>query len=76
VLKDFAVTLDQMRAALQRQSDPIAKKLAAFIVIKRKWAVRNQAQGSIYLPDLADLVGVEGVKRFLAAIPPGMRVEA
>jgi len=76
VLKNFAVTLDQMLAALQRQSDPIAEKLAAFIGIKRKWAVLNQAQGFIHLPDLADLVGGEGVKRFLAAIPPGMRVEA
>jgi uncharacterized protein YjbI with pentapeptide repeats len=76
VLKNFAATLDQMLAALQRQGDPIAKKLVAFVGIKRKWAVPNQAQGSINLPDLADLVGEEGVKRFIAAIPPGMRVEA
>jgi uncharacterized protein YjbI with pentapeptide repeats len=76
VLKNFAATLDQMVAALQRQSDPIAKKLVAFIGIKRKWAVANQAQGYINVPDLADLVGDEGVKRFVATIPPGARIEA
>lgn len=76
VLKNFATTLDQMVATLQRQSDPVAKKVVAFIGIKRKWAVANQAQGYINVPDLADLVGDEGVKRFVATIPPGARIEA
>ena len=76
VLKDFAVTLDQMLVALKHQTDPIGKKLTAFIGIEREEAVRNQVQGSINLSDLADCVGEEGVKRFVAAIPPDMRIEA
>jgi uncharacterized protein YjbI with pentapeptide repeats len=76
VLRDFAATLDQMVTALQRPSDPVATKLVAFIGIKRKWAAPNQAQGYINVSDLADLVGQEGVKRLLAAIPMGARVEA
>lgn len=75
VLKNFATTLDQMVLALQAQDDPIAKKLVAFIGIKRKWVVPNQAQGHISVPDLADLVGKEGVERFCLAIPSGMRVK-
>ncbi len=75
VLKNFAVTLDEMAAALQKQSDPVAKKLAAFIGIKRKWVVPNQAQGYINVADLADIVGEEGVKRFLAVIPPHAKHE-
>ncbi len=70
VLENFAATLIRLAATLEQQSDPIAKKLVAFIGLKRKWAVPNQAQGYINVTDLADVVGEEGVKRFLAAIPP------
>jgi uncharacterized protein YjbI with pentapeptide repeats len=74
VLKNFSATLDQMTAILQRDGDALSKKLVAFIRIRRKWAVPNQAQGYINVPDLADLVGEEGVNRFLAAIPNGARI--
>jgi len=74
VLKNFATTLDEMAGMLQRQSDPIAKKLVAFIGLKRKWAVPNQAQGYISVPDLTDIVGEDGVKRFVAAIPATARI--
>ena len=57
VLKNFAVTLDQMTAALQRHDDLIAKKLIALIGIDRKWAVPNQAQGCINISSVADIVG-------------------
>jgi hypothetical protein len=75
VLKNFDTTLAQMAGALQRQSDPIAKKLVAFIGLKRKWAVPNQAQGYISVLDLADIVGQDGVKRFVAAIPANARTQ-
>jgi hypothetical protein len=47
----------------------LPKKLIALINIRRKWAVPNQPQGVINLADFADVVGEEGVKRFIAAIP-------
>ena len=75
VLRNFEVTLDQMTAALQGQSDPIAKKLVAVIGNNRKWTAPNQVQGCINIVDLAGVVGEEGVKHFVAAIPPGARVE-
>lgn len=73
VLKNFPATLDQMAATLQRHGDALSKKLVAFIGIDRKWTVPNQEQGYINVPDLADIVGEEGVARFLAAIPPEAR---
>jgi fluoroquinolone resistance protein len=73
VIKNFSATLAQMATSFQQQNDTIAKKLIAFIGINRKWAVPNQVQGCIFIPDLADIVGEEGVRRFIAAIPPMTR---
>jgi uncharacterized protein YjbI with pentapeptide repeats len=69
VIKSFTSALDRMVEVLSRQEDTTAKKLVAFIGIKRKWAAPNQAQGVINVADLADVVGEDGVKRFIAAIP-------
>jgi len=69
VIKDFTSVLDQMVEVLSQQGDSTAKKLIAFVNIRKKWAVPKQAQGVINLADLADVVGEDGVKRFIAAIP-------
>src|SRR5579885_3563845 len=53
VLKNFASTLDQMTATFQKEGDALAKKLVALIDIRRKWAIPNQVQGYISIPDLA-----------------------
>ena len=69
VLKNFAATLDQIRAAMCGREDELAKKLIAFTEIDRKWVLPNQVQGVINLEDLAEVVGEERVQRFLAAVP-------
>jgi uncharacterized protein YjbI with pentapeptide repeats len=69
VIKNFTSALDRIVDVLSRQGDPMAKKLIAFINIRRKWAAPNQAQGVINVADLADVVGENGVQRFIAVIP-------
>lgn len=69
VIKNFARSIDQMTEMLSRQNDVTAKKLIAFIRIDREWLLPNQAQGVINIRQMADLVGEEGVQRFMAAIP-------
>jgi uncharacterized protein YjbI with pentapeptide repeats len=75
VLRDFARTLDEMRLTLGLTGDALSKKLVAFVGVRRKWATPNQVQGYISLPDLAAVVGEEGIKRFIAAIPKSALID-
>jgi uncharacterized protein YjbI with pentapeptide repeats len=69
VIKDFASALDRMTETFTHLGDATAKKLIAFVRMHRKWAVPNQVQGVVNITDLREVVGEEGVARFLAAIP-------
>lgn len=73
VIRNFASSIDQIVGVLSRQNDATAKKLVAFLQIDREWVLPNQVQGVINIRQMAGLVGEEGVKRFLAAIPAGAR---
>jgi fluoroquinolone resistance protein len=76
VIKNFARSIDLMIKLLSQQNDAVGKKLVAFLRIDREWVLPNQAQGVINIKQMAGLVGEEGVNRFIAAIPPGARVES
>ncbi len=69
VIRDFPRSMDQVIEVLNQLNDATAKKLIALIQIDREWRPPNQAQGVINLSEMAEVVGAEGVKRFLAAIP-------
>jgi uncharacterized protein YjbI with pentapeptide repeats len=68
VIQNFAVALDRAAAALEKNEDEVAKRLIAFIRRYRRWAVPGQAQGIINLRDLAEIVGENGVRRFVDAL--------
>ena len=69
VIKNFGSALDRMTQTFEQQGDALAKKLVALIAIRRNWVAPDQAQGVINLADLREVVGEEGVKRFIAAMP-------
>jgi hypothetical protein len=69
LIMNFALALDKMVDALKQQEDSTARKLIAFLIIRRKWAVLNQVQGIINIRDLADVVGEEGVQRLVSVVP-------
>jgi len=69
VIKHPASTLDRMTETFQQEGDTIAKKLVALIANRRRWVVSEQTQAVVNLEDLHDVVGDEGVQRFVAAIP-------
>jgi len=54
--------------ALSTEGDSEAKKLIAIINIDLKEAPPNRAQAVISVPDVAEVVGEEGVKRLIALI--------
>jgi uncharacterized protein YjbI with pentapeptide repeats len=63
VFKDVPATLDKLFAALEKQGDPTAKLLVAFLSIDREWVAPNQAQAVISVQDLEEVAGVEGAVR-------------
>ena len=69
VIRNFASALDETIDVLKRQEDTAARKLIAFLQIRRNWADLGQTQGVVNLKDLEGVAGEEGVRRFMAALP-------
>lgn len=68
IVKNPTKTLPRIVDALSTEGDSEAKKLIAIINIDLKEAPPNRAQAVISVPDVAEVVGEEGVKRLIALI--------
>jgi uncharacterized protein YjbI with pentapeptide repeats len=68
LITNFVPTLNRVLEVLKQHGDKTARKLAAFIGIDLKWAAPDQVQGVMNIRDLAEVVGDEGVARFIAVL--------